>query len=284
MNVAHFPQRAEIELSSVCNLHCRYCPRRFVSGLGEFMPPALFYRIIDEFAAHPGRSIVLHRRGESLLHPQFVPMLRYCQGKFAEVQLATNATLLTPDKIEAMVETLDFVSFSIDLPERLAVTRGADYDLVLGNIMAFLGRNQRTRTQVSMVRTGEVTDADVARFMALWQDKVDRVRVYEEHSRDGAFGSLGRERPDRKPCTKPFLETVILASGAVARCSHDWDSPPLGDVLDKTIAAVWHGETYAALRAQHIALRFNDPACAGCDSWFPEPGAQGTGEVREGTR
>ena len=282
MNTAEFPKRVEIELSSVCNLHCDYCPRRFVSsGLGHFLDTALFYRVIDEIVARKTTSIVLHRRGESLMHPDFLAILRYCQGKFSEVQLATNATLLTPEKIEVMTRVLTFLSFSIDLPERLATVRGADYDLVARNIEAFLRRNSGVQTQVSMVRTPEVTDADAARFMKLWEGKVDRIRVYEEHSRDGAFGSLCRERPDRRPCVKPFLETVVLSTGDIARCNHDWDSPPLGNITDKTIADVWRSPVYESLREQQRTLAFTDATCAACGSWYAEVGVQGTGTVRE---
>lgn len=281
MNVSPFPLRVEIELSSVCNLRCVYCPRRYVPDLDRFQDTALFKRLIDEITQRGTRAIVLHRRGESLMHPDFAQLLEYCRGKFDEVQMATNATLMTREKIEAMVNTLTFVSFSIDLPERLHRTRGADYSLVERNIDGFLEFNRNTRTQVSMVRTPDVTDEDVARFTDIWKDKVDRVRAYEEHSRDGAFGSLGRRRPDRKPCVKPFTETVVLSTGHVVRCNHDWNGPSLGDVNAASLAEVWEGEIYANLRRQHEALEFTDETCAACDSWYPELGVQGTGDVWE---
>ena len=63
-----FPKRIEIELVSDCNLRCTYCPRHYVNDLTGYMDLVLFKRLIDEIAGYPDRVIVLHRRGESLMH------------------------------------------------------------------------------------------------------------------------------------------------------------------------------------------------------------------------
>lgn len=279
--VQEFPERIEIELSSTCNLNCTYCPRRYVDGLGGFLDPELFYRMIDEAASYPERILVLHRRGESLLHPEFIPMLNYCRGKFKEVQLATNATLMGPSQAEAILDSLHFISFSIDLPERFSAVRGGDYEVVRRNIDYLLERNHGLRTQVSMVRTEEVSEDEVQRFMDLWRNKVDRVRVYEEHSSEGRFGALKRDRGPRQSCTMPFYEMVVLSDGKIARCNHDWDGPPIGDANLAGLADIWHSPVYQDLRQQHTTLRISDATCRECDSWYPERGLQGTGILQE---
>jgi radical SAM protein with 4Fe4S-binding SPASM domain len=280
--VPEFPERIEIELSSTCNLRCTYCPRRYVDGLGGMLDPELFYRLIDEASSYPERILVLHRRGESLLHPQFIPMLRCCKDKFREIQLATNATLMGPDEAEAILDSLHFISFSIDLPERFHQVRGGDYAVVEKNIKHLLTQNRgRVRTQVSMVRTDEVSDADVQRFLDLWTGQVDRVRVYEEHSSEGRFGALSRDRGPRQTCTMPFYEMVVLSDGKTARCNHDWDGAPLGDVNHASLLDIWHSAPYQDLRRQQLELRITDDTCRECDSWYPERGVQGTGLVKE---
>jgi MoaA/NifB/PqqE/SkfB family radical SAM enzyme len=276
-----FPERVELELASVCNLRCSYCPRRYVDDLHGFMDPDLFYRLIDEISAHEQRIIVLHRRGESLLHPEFIPMLEYCAGKFREVQMATNATVMDPAKAEAMMAVLDFVSFSIDLPERMEKVRGADYGRVLANIEYFLARNQKTRTQVSMVRTDEVREADCERFVELWTGKVDRVRIYQEHSAGGRFGAVAAKRPQRRACVMPFYEMVVLCTGQTARCNHDWDGSAMGWADKQSLTEIWRSPAYEELRRQHNRLESSDAVCSGCDSWYPERGVQGTGRVVE---
>ena len=281
--VPNFPKRIEIELVSDCNLRCTYCPRHYINNLKGYMSFELFKKIIDEVEKYKDTIIVLHRRGESMLHPEFNKMLNYISGKFSEVQMATNATVLTKDKFEAIINGLTFLSFSLDIPKRFNETRlPAKYEKVEKNILNFLEYNQgRVKTQASMVKTIDTTDEIVEEFIGIWQSRVDRVRIYEEHSSDGNFGSLKNPRSERKPCVMPIYEMLIYDNGIVARCNHDWDSDGMGDVTKNSIKEIWHNEKYKNLREQHVTLKLTDPVCSKCDSWYPEIGNQGTGEVIE---
>ena len=278
-----FPSRLEIELVSDCNLKCTYCPRHLVNELTGYMTLELFKKIIDETTIHPGTTLVLHRRGESMLHPEFNAMLDYVSGKFKEVQMATNATILNPDKYQSIVNGLDFLSFSLDTPERFNITRlPAKYEKVEAKILDFLDFNKgRVKTQASMVRTAETTEEMCKEFIDIWHGKVDRVRIYEEHSTDGNFGSLVNPRSERKPCMMPVYEMLIYDNGVIARCNHDWDSDGMGDVTKNTLHEIWHNEKYKNLRWQHLEQKLFDPVCSTCDSWYPEIGNQDTGEVVE---
>lgn len=278
-----FPKRLEVELVSDCNLKCTYCPRHFVNELTGYMDLELFKKIVDEATPYEDTIFVLHRRGESMLHPQFNEMLNYIAGKFKEVQMATNATKLTEDKFDAIINGLDFLSFSLDTPERFNQTRlPAKYEKVEAKILKFLEYNQgRVKTQASMVKTNETTDEMCENFTNIWKNRVDRVRIYEEHSTDGNFGSLKNPRSERKPCVMPIYEMLIYDNGVAARCNHDWDSDGMGDVSKNTLKEVWMNEKYVDLRQQHLTQMLTDPVCSKCDSWYPEIGNQGTGKVVE---
>jgi MoaA/NifB/PqqE/SkfB family radical SAM enzyme len=107
------PKRIEIELASACNLQCSYCPRHFLDNLNGFIDIHFFTGIIDEIESNPEIILVLHRRGESLLHPKFPDIMKYVKGKFKEIQLATNATMLDETKSKAIIESVHFLSFRI---------------------------------------------------------------------------------------------------------------------------------------------------------------------------
>lgn len=278
-----FPRRIEMELASACNLRCVYCPRKHVEGLNGFMEYSLFKRLVDEIAAHPEVILVLHRRGETLLHPRFSEICRYIRGKFKEVQLATNATLLDETRSRAIIEAVSFISFSIDVPEVFNKTRiPARYDQVEESILSFLELNKgRVRTQVTMVKTPETPPENTGLFKEIWSGKVDRIRIYEEHSRDGKFGSLVAGRGGRKPCVMPSYEMLIYYDGKTGRCNHDWDGVPLGSVIHSTIKEIWHCPQYEDLRSQHESLDIRDEVCKNCDSWYAEINRQGTGETIE---
>ncbi len=286
ISLPEFPKRIEIELASACNLSCVYCPRRFLEKLDGYMDFDLFKKLIDEAEPYPETILVLHRRGESLLHKEFIPMMEYIKGKFKTVQMATNATKLDKDKARAMVDSISFLSFSIDTPHNFEKIRvPARYEKVKSNILNFLDINQRAAnpatTQVSMVAGDQTTNKDIEIFKSTWQGKVDRIRIYEEHSSDGAFGSLKTRRPDRKPCTMPFYELLIYCDGSVGRCNHDWDGPPLGRIGQAGIRDIWHSPVLNDLRRQHLNLDIKDPVCQPCDCWYPKEGLQDTGKVIE---
>lgn len=286
LKLPEFPRRIEIELVSDCNLRCTYCPRHYVNELKGYIDFNLYKKIINEALNYPETVLVLHRRGESMLHPEFNKMLELVAGNFKEVQMATNATLLNQDKFEAIVNGLTFLSFSLDTPSNFDKTRiPAKYSKVESKILSFLEYNRgRVKTQASMVKTRKTTDNECSIFKEIWESRVDRVRIYDEHSSDGNFGSLKKPRPERQTCVMPFYEILLYDSGKVARCNHDWDSDnvsSMGDLTRQTINEIWNGETYTALRHQQIMLQFDDSVCSKCDCWYPEIGNQGTGETLE---
>lgn len=243
----------------------------------------LFKKIIDEAAMYPETIIVLHRRGESLMHPHFTEICNYLKGKFLEIQIATNATLLDENRSKALIDCVTFISFSLDLPEVFDRSRApAKYSLVEKNIARFLELNKgKVRTQVSMVRTQETPNDAPERFKRLWMGKVDRIRIYQEHSRDGRFGSLSSYRGERKTCTMPFYDILVYDNGSAGRCNHDWNGEAVGDLNDSSIKEIWNSKYYNDLRAQQISLRIVDEVCKNCDSWYPQEGVQKTGEVIE---
>lgn len=279
--IPNMPHRCEIELSSACNLKCSYCPRQFLDDISAFIEFDLFRDIIDELTPFQETILVLHRRGESLLHPRFPDCLEYVKGKFKTVQLATNATLLEDEISRLLIDTLSFISFSLDTPKEYDRTRApARYSKVEAKIKRFLELNAgRLETQVSMVRTACTPGNDVQEFKSIWQGKVNRVRIYEEHSSDGRFGSLRLRRKNRVPCVMPFYELVVLSDGKVGRCNHDWNGSALGDINRQTIGQVWNSSLYHALRQEHKLLKFTDAVCKNCDSWYPVTGQQMTGET-----
>ena len=279
------PSRVELELSSHCNLSCSCCPRRFLDDISAYMDYDLFCGVIDELQPYEQTTIVLHSRGESLLHPRFLECMDYIRGKFSTLQMATNATLLDKARAQSIASTLNFISFSLDIPARYSQTHApADYQKVEENVLRFLDLNRgRVKTQVSMVAIEGTSAEDREAFRARWIDKVDRVRIYAEHSADGHFGSLsGEQRPQRSACVMPVYQMTIFSSGSIQRCNHDWGGESLGTFAHTgDLHKIWTGPVYEDLRRQHQELNITDKVCSNCDSWYPVEGQQQTGWVYE---
>ena len=294
-----FPNRVTLELTNHCNLNCVMCPRHHMKGPKGYLAFSLFKRIIDEIVDHRGTALVPFFRGESLLHPDFIAMMTYANDKgIRPIQLATNGTLLTEEVARALLGLeLDFVSFSVDSidPNTYGlIRRGADLTSVLKNIEFFCDlraqkRLVRPEIQVSVVKTEDTCDG-VTEFVRFWQERVDRVRVYEEHSQDGHFGSLTQDQgsdllKDRRPCLKPFTDMVIYWNGAVALCNHDWDrQEALGNAAKEAIETVWHNGLYEKARESHLGRGTLEKPCSECDHWrtgYDEGGLVGEVYVRD---
>jgi radical SAM protein with 4Fe4S-binding SPASM domain len=242
----------------------------------------LFKKIIDEMAEYPGTALVPFFRGESMLHPQFTEMIAYAKNSgIGPIQFTTNATMLKNDLARTLIDLeIDFISFSIDSidPNLYArIRKNGNLEEVLQNIEYFCEYKKnkavaKPEVQVSVVRTDKSADG-IESFVKYWGDKVDRVRVYEEHSKDGNFGSLSKlndtNSSDRKPCHKPFTDMVIYWDGRVAVCNHDWDRPnDIGDVNHTSISQIWTGDDYVRIRKTHLEQHdLLEKLCKNCDHW-----------------
>lgn len=240
----------------------------------------LFKKLVDETACHPGTSVAPFFRGEALLHPHFVELLRYARMKTAgRIMLFTNGLLLNREMSEEILSMkIDHISFSIDSTDKQVYDKvriGSDFERVIGNVEYFLQSRkmkelQLPEVQVSMVKTKSNAHL-VDQFKTRWKDKVDRVRIYEEHSANGIFGSSPKavDNKDRKPCLKPFNELVVYWNGEIALCNHDWEHAGiLGNAASQTLEEIWTGSAYKETRSHHLKGEWQLlPSCFGCDQW-----------------
>ena len=108
--VSTFPIYLLIEPVSSCNLRCIMCFQidESFSKNQNFMGMMnidLFKNIIDQAVQGGTQAITLASRGEPTLHPKLDEMLEYCTGKFLELKINTNATLLNEKLIHKILQS-----------------------------------------------------------------------------------------------------------------------------------------------------------------------------------
>ncbi len=109
------PLRLWVEPTSFCNLKCPMCTSKDIpeDKIG-YMDWGLYKKIIDE-ARDFVYDINLFLGGESLFHKRLPDMIRYAKENGIGTRLSTNATVLTKEKREALLDAgLDFIIFSFD--------------------------------------------------------------------------------------------------------------------------------------------------------------------------
>ncbi len=283
IQVRGFPERITIELTNKCNYNCTFCPRKLMEKQMGFLEFGLAEKLISEISRLGPVSIVPFFRGEPLLHPRWLDILTMLKDAHTgQIQLATNGSLLDKTTAEKLLDIgVDFISFSLDTtdPEIYEQTRcSADFQKVLDNIFTFIELKEKRgnafpEIQVSTIET-DIYKPCIDKFIRFWQPKVDKVRVYIEHSQDGHPGSISQPLPDfeeRLPCKKVFTDMVIYWDGEVALCNHDWNRQKphlIANINDASISEVWHSAKYEEIRDCHRSGQFDkEPLCEHCDHW-----------------
>lgn len=255
-----------------------------------FMDLARARKLMAEMAAmaktHGRCTVVPFFRGESLTHPQWDKFLEAMhEFDLGPIQMATNASLLTEDRARRLLEIgVDTLSFSMDTtdPETYKILRGSDYKKSLGNVLRFLEMRRENpegckTVQVSAVETAK-NRHQLEDFIAFWRPRVDRIRIYPEHSADGNPGSLPgcKATASRTPCHKVIEDMVIYWNGDVALCNHDWTrrvtGQHIGNVMEQGIDAVWNSDAYRKIREAHECGNVAGIApCENCAHWGTGP-------------
>lgn len=286
-----FPSQVIIDVTELCNLACTHCPhpafRRSPHYGGRSLDPALNTKAIAEVAAAgPGivRQVRYTSEGEPLLNPAVFAMLGEAvahAGTF--VSITTNGTLLTPDRVDRLIATgVHLVDISLDAltPETYARIR------VKGDLTGTRAGVQRliraarasgcpTRIIVSYIEQPENAH-ETAGFERYWHDAgAHDVAIRRLHSASGAIAAVAdrlRARGaalDRRPCVFPWDRVVLKPRGVLSFCPADWThGSSLADYRATTIAELWQGRRYAALRLAHLTNDYRGHEfCAQCPDW-----------------
>ena len=135
----HLLKIVSLETLTTCNQKCYFCPVSIAPREDEEMPVALFERIVDELM--PFRptlgGIFLQSYNEPTIDRRFVDFVRTLYAADLPVAVLSNATGLTPQKVDALLEagtlrylcinlsTLDADEYKREPAETVARTAGS---------------------------------------------------------------------------------------------------------------------------------------------------------------
>lgn len=144
-NIEHHhgvPVKLWLETTSRCNLACKLCVNKNLatSQKGDMGLP-LFKSIVNQVKDYVYQINLFHR-GEPLLHPQIIEMIKYANKSHLLTCIHTNATLLNENiSMEILQAGLDKLFFSFDSYDKKEYETnktGANYDSTVKNIINFL--------------------------------------------------------------------------------------------------------------------------------------------------
>jgi len=287
------PDLFAIESTNYCNLKCIMCPRGepdlMERKLGS-MTDDVFKKTIDgwEYFAEP---VWLHLFGEPLMHPRLFDQIEYARSVgVPNVGISTNATLLTKMNAAKLLDSgLDTIILSVDghdkaTYEKIRKSPAFTYEEVFANVSAFLELRRRMRrtkphtiVQIIVMQENraaldafktrwETAGADEVRFKkyTAWGNQADH-GTFAELALDEAKARLRELSPRAHPCYYMWSSVVVTWDGRVVPCCFDYDAvAAMGDLRTQTLAEIWNGEKYQALRAAELAGTNDNALCRNC--------------------
>lgn len=285
------PLRLWVEPTSFCNLKCPMCTSKDIppEKVG-YMEWDLYKKIVDE-AKDFVYDINLFMGGESLFHKNLPEMIAYAKANGIGTRLSTNATVLTKEKRNALLDAgLDFIIFSFDGYEKEVYEKiriNANFEKTLGNIKAFLEEKKRRGSRRPYVvfqvieftdLTGEGKKKEHATFLEQFEGlPVDKFSLIPPHTFGGkvkreagkGFRSMGLRYV---PCTFLWYSMSVRWDGTVVPCCVDLAGEmPVGDLQRESLMQIWNGPVLTYIRRKIASGEYKDlTLCSGCDILWKE--------------
>jgi MoaA/NifB/PqqE/SkfB family radical SAM enzyme len=107
---------AEIEINSLCNWKCLYCPVSLYQRQAQIMSLDLFDKVIDELSKMHVKYVLFNIYNEPTLDPYFNERILKLAEKNMKLELCTNGSNLSPSKIDLLKATNVLHSIRFHLP------------------------------------------------------------------------------------------------------------------------------------------------------------------------
>ena len=262
--IDEFPPYLQIEPSSICNYRCVFCfetDKTFTDKKAGFMGSMkidLFKNIIDQAQGNI-EFLSLASRGEPLICKDIIKMLKYTENKFLNLKMNTNASLLTEEKIHAILGGgIGTIVFSADAADEKLYSKlrvNGKLDRVLKNIELFNHikekdyKKNKIITRVSGVKVNN--EQSIESMTKLWGNLVDQVAFVDYNPWENVYDSKASNI--EKPCSDLWRRMFIWWDGKANPCDTDYKSTlSVGNFNNKSIKELWNSEFYKKLRENHV--------------------------------
>ena len=259
-----YPPLIQIEPSSICNFRCVFCfetDKTFTdkkSGHMGTMNLNLFKKIIDEIEGKV-QFVTLASRGEPLVSKQINEMLKYTSGKFLNLKINTNASLLNEEKIHSIlssnVKTLVFSADAADSELYKKLRVNGSLEKTVSNIKKFkeiqLKHYSKSKiiTRVSGVKFSKKQSFES--MMSLWGDLVDQVAFVDYNPWENSYEKESNGLSTA--CSDLWRRMFVWWDGKINPCDVDYKSKlSVGNISDGTIKSLWNSNFYNDLREKHL--------------------------------
>jgi radical SAM protein with 4Fe4S-binding SPASM domain len=281
---AEFPMMCVLSLIYICNARCPNCPYTNSNIRADykdrpFMEEGTFRTIADQCGKY-GSWIRISGGGEPMLHPRAVELVEYGKKVGARIGLITNGSLLTEAKSRRLIEAqVDMIEISVDAGDRetyAKVRLGLNWETLVKNVKRVVELRNSLKSKTKIIASGiNQMDVDIEQVAKFWEPVVDNFqkRKYltwgiNDPSKSGD-PSPYLPSEELIPCPFLFERLNIDSRGKVMVCGFDIAArTEMGNIHDKSIKDIWHGEGFEYYRRMHLARRGREiELCRDCPDW-----------------
>ena len=272
-----YPPYLQIEPSSICNYRCIFCYQtdqvfsgKKSSHMGT-MSLEIFKDIIDQ-AEGKIEFVSLASRGEPLICRNIDKMMEYSSGKFLNLKVNTNASLLSEKFCHALLcggaKTIVFSADAAEEPLYSKFRVRGKLEKVLKNIERFkkIRETEYSKTQVITRVSGVMVDdvQNMESMKKLWGGLVDQISFVKYNPWENVYESPLSEVTG--PCSDLWRRMFVWFDGKVNPCDTDYKSElKVGNMTETSVSELWLGEEYKQLREDHSSnKRKNTYPCNRC--------------------
>ena len=260
----HFLKIVSLETMTTCNQKCYFCPVSIAPREDEEMTDEMFERIVSELTSyrHTLDAIFLQSYNEPTIDRRFVDRCKMLFAADLPVAVLSNATGLTPAKVDALAEAGPLRYICINLStldrERYARDRGEDHlNVVLRHLDYAKDRHLADEMKIVVLGIGnDEHERDFDEIGNRFAGSRFGVQKHVVMDRAGWL-DVGLKPPERKQhlrgCdnvgSRPLQHLHITPRGRCVLCCEDYDERyVVGDLADSTIAEVLASDEVARLR------------------------------------
>ena len=218
-------------------------------------------KIID--LAHKNiQFVTIASRGEPLVE-EFSEMLEYTSGKFLNLKLNTNASLLTEGICHSILsDTVGTLVISADAAEKEEYAKirvNGNLDKVVKNLEMFNNikdkyyKKSKLITRVSGVNFSSSQSFD--NMLKFWNSYVDQIVFVKYNPWENSY--LSPETNVNEACSDLWRRMFIWWDKKVNPCDVDYKSFLQIGTFKDSLSSMWNSENYNKLREDHLNKKRN---------------------------
>ncbi|MGK5094794.1 radical SAM/SPASM domain-containing protein [Deltaproteobacteria bacterium TL4] len=277
-----FPKRVLLELTSKCNSFCTMCPRNTLTREEQHMDTSLAKKIIQQLAEVGISGLWLYNIGESLLHPDFFEILKFCRkfDNLGTIWLSTNGAILNSQLIDKLFKIpVDILNYSVNAmseEQYKKINPSLSFQRVQANLKQLLQRKKELGVSKPLLRLQMIEMPfvlhEIEEFKKVFGPQADMISINKLEVFNQDVLSLEKNTTNTQitKCNRLEREDFfIFSDGSVSCCDTDFNcTMNVGNLGVSTLKEIFEGEKYQGILQQYRdGLLHLHPLCSTCKDY-----------------